>query len=356
MSRLFACVLALFASLLSHAADPGFELVPLADGVYAAMRQDPPGYAVEANSLIVVNDRDVLVVDAQSNLAATRAVLTALRRVTDKPVRYVVNTHWHDDHIVGNRVYREAFPGVEFIGHAASLAYLQGPGIAARERFHRDDVPGFSAMLRQALERSRNLAGKPISDEERASYRSDLALAGGYASVAPDFRPELPDITVQDGLTLVRGERSIEIRHLGRGHTAGDLVVFLPRERILAAGDLVVWPIPLIGTGQSHVADWGDTLERLLALGPAVVMPGHGPLLRDDGYIRQVQALMRSASGQVRDALARGETAKEIRRAVTLAPERRAFAGDSAVRDALFSSYVLGPAVDSALADLAPAS
>jgi cyclase len=100
-----------------------FEVVKVADGIYAALRKEPPGFAVESNSVFIVCEEDVIVVDAQSNYASTREVLAALRGVTNKPVRYVINTHWHDDHIVGNRVYAEAFPGLEFIAHARLPAF-----------------------------------------------------------------------------------------------------------------------------------------------------------------------------------------------------------------------------------------
>lgn len=329
-----------------------FELVKLAEGVYATVRTEPPGFGVESNSVFIINEQDVVVVDAQSNLAATREVLAALRSLTSKPVRYVVNTHWHDDHIVGNQVYREAYPGVSFIGHAKARDYLEGKGLKARERFHRDDVPQFASMLRKALADGKSLAGKALSDEERQSYQSDLALAEGYATVPPDFRPPLPDLTVSDSLTLWRGERSIEIRYLGRGHTSGDLVVYLPREGIVCAGDLIVWPIPLIGGDQSHVADWSATLGRLAALKASQIVPGHGPVLRDDRYLLQMQDLMQTVTERTRTAMAKGGTLEEVSKAVSLNDLRRDFAGDSPVRNMLFSSYVAGPAVTSAYHDL----
>src|ERR1041384_4496656 len=116
--RVCLCACWLTLSFAAFGQAEKFELVKMADGVYATIRKEPPGLAVESNSLFIICDRDVIVVDAQSNVAATRAVLAALRRVTTKPVRYVINTHWHDDHIVGNQVYAQAFPGIDFIAHA----------------------------------------------------------------------------------------------------------------------------------------------------------------------------------------------------------------------------------------------
>jgi glyoxylase-like metal-dependent hydrolase (beta-lactamase superfamily II) len=234
---------------------PRFHVEKLAEGVYAVVRDKLPGFAVESNSLFIIGERNVVVVDAQSSLGSTRQVLAALRQLTTKPVRYVINTHWHDDHIIGNQVYRDAFPGVEFISHAETRAYLAGKGLAVRRDFHKQ-IPEFAGQIRKAVDENKNLRGEPINDEERASYLSDLALADGYMTVPGDFQPPLATITLRDELTLYQGNRVIEIRYLGRGHTSGDLVVHLPDEGIVAAGDLIVWPVPLVGGDQSYVGDW----------------------------------------------------------------------------------------------------
>ncbi|WP_269533774.1 MBL fold metallo-hydrolase [Chitinimonas sp. BJYL2] len=343
---------ALLVLSLCHAADYPLSVTQLAPGVYATVRTEPPGFAVESNSVFIIGDDDVIVVDAQSNLPATRRTLEALRQITDKPVRYVINTHWHDDHIVGNAVYRDAFPGVSFIGHANARRYLEGPGIKAREAFHKEGMPGFRAVLQQALDKGRNLAGQAITEEERISYLSDLQLADGYDTVPANFLPELPNLTVTDTLTLHHGAREIVVRHLGRGHTSGDLVVWLPDEGILCAGDLVVWPVPLIGADQSHVADWSRTISRLIALKPKAIVPGHGPVLRDTGYLLQLRALMTAATERTRAAMAYGRPLTEVHRRVNLDDFRRRFAGESPVRQALFRMYVESPAVTSAYNNL----
>src|SRR3954451_13361614 len=90
----------------------GIELVRLDSGVYAAIRRDPLSLAVNSNSLIIVRESDVVVVGAQFSRAATRETIAAIRKITEKPVGYVINTHWHDDHWAGDQVYRDSFPSV----------------------------------------------------------------------------------------------------------------------------------------------------------------------------------------------------------------------------------------------------
>ena len=347
------CLSALL-TLPAHAAQSRpskFDVVKLADGVYAAVRKDPPGFAVESNSLFVIGDDGVIVVDAQSNAATTRETLAALRTLTDKPVRVVVNTHWHDDHVVGNQVYAESFPGVQFVAHAATRAYLPAEGAANRRKWHEGGLSQFVEFLRGLVRENKSFGGGAIDDEERASYLSDISLGEGYMTVPATYEPTLPTVTLEEKLTLYQGSRAVEILFLGRGHTSGDLVVRLPRENVVAAGDLVVYPVPLVGSDQSHVSDWAATLEKLLALKPSVILPGHGPLMRDDSYVRQVARLMDSVSVQTRAAAARGETLDAARKSVMLDEFRKLFAGESRVRNALFSMYVASPAVASAYAD-----
>ncbi|MDQ3917819.1 MAG: MBL fold metallo-hydrolase [Acidobacteriota bacterium] len=353
---LFAlCVCALLASSTPASArrtpPAKFDVVKLAEGVYAAVRKDAPGFAVESNSVFIIGDDGVIVVDAQSNLAATRETLAALRKLTDKPVRYVVNTHWHDDHVVGNQVYAEAFPGVQFVAHAATRAYLPEKGAEARRKWHEGGLAGFVQQLRDTLKSGRNSKGEPLTEEQRESLASDIALGEGYLTVPADFRPVLPNLTLEEKLTLYQNERAVEILYLGRGHTSGDIVVHLPRERVVVAGDLLVWPVPFVGSDQSHVGDWGATLERLIALSPSVIVPGHGPVLRDDSYARRVARLMDSIKQQTAAAVARGETLAQVRRSVNLDEMCKEFAGESKVRNTLFSVYVVGPAVESAFND-----
>lgn len=324
-----------------------FEVQKLAEGVFAVIRKDLPGLMVDANSVFIINEDDVIVVDTSGAPSTTKEVLAALRRLTNKPVKYVINTHWHDDHIIGDTVYGEAFAGVEFIGHRTMREYLPGRGARNRKSFVEGARGALNAM-KESLAKNKSLAGSDITDEERASYRSDISLVELALAEAPETRLTLPTITVEDRLTLHRGDRVIDIRHLGSGHTSGDLVVHLPKEGIAITGDLVVWPVPLVGSEQSSIGEWSATLERLRELRPAIIVPGHGPVLRDDSYVKLMARLFASIKQQAEASAGRGETLDQARRSVSLEEFKREFAGDSAVRKFLFDVYVAGPAIAAA--------
>ena len=323
-----------------------FDVQQIAPGVYAVIRREPPGLWFDANNVFIVDDEGVIVIDSNVSPSSTREVLAALRRITDRPVTHVINTHWHEDHILGNRVYREAFPDVQFVAHATTAEDLRT--VAANNRRGSLQSGGeFAAQLRELVRAGRNLAGQEMTDEERASYRKDASLVERYLVDARDFEPVMPTITVDDRLVLRRGGRVVEVLHLGAGHTRADLVVHLPAERIAITGDLVVWPVPLVGS-TSFPGAYAATLRRVLDLRPAVIVPGHGPVLRDDAYLRTLADLLTSLRTQTAAAVARGETLEQARRSVNLDDFRAAIAGDSQLRRFIFYAYVALPGVEAA--------
>ena len=338
----------LLVSAAPLAAEPPakpFDVIKLADGVYGFVWRNPLQDPIEGNALFVINDRDVLVVDTGLLPSSARRMAAALRRLTTKPVRYVVNTHWHDDHHNGNQVYRELWPGVEFIAHRNTRADMFA---------HTYDVRAedLANMERDAAKYARWAAtgkddeGKPL--EPRRRQRS-TELAEMYRGTLPEFRTirnTPPELTLTDELVLHRGSRRIEIRWLGRGNTRGDLVVYLPRERIAATGDLLVTPTPF-GIG-SYYADWIATLGRVDSLDAAVLFPGHGPVQRDRTYLHEVQGLLRALVDSARAVVAGRGTLEEAQRRITLADWKRRLAGDDPAKQRLFDGAFVAPAVERA--------
>jgi glyoxylase-like metal-dependent hydrolase (beta-lactamase superfamily II) len=152
---------------------------------------------------------------------------------------------------------------------------------------------------------------------------------------------------VSDRLTITRGKRQIEILHLGRAHTGEDLVVHLPQDRLVITGDLIAWPIPLIGS-TSYPGEFGPALEKLAALKPAILIPGHGPVMRNLNYVRLETRMLASLTEQVGAALARNATIAETRKSVNLTEFEKAFAGDSRLLQYIFGNYVTGSGIAAA--------
>lgn len=326
--------------------DRGFDVRKLADGVYAVLRREPPGLAVHANNLVVVNSDHVVVVDTSQSTSLARDVIAAIRQLTPLPVRFVVNTHWHDDHYIGNQAYREAFPSVKFVGHSVILQEL--PADAAKNRQQMiQAIPPMVARLRELVVQRKNLAGADMTGEERAAYQSDIEWAERYVKEVPAVPLITPDVRVSDKYVLDGGGRVIEVLSFGPGHSQADVLVRLPKENIVATGDLVIWPVPLAGV-KSSISNWPVALKRIVDLRPAIIVPGHGPLMRDTAYLTQMADMFTALKTQVDAAAARNETLEQTRKSVDLEEWSRAFSGDSQLRRFLFSYYVTGPGVAAA--------
>jgi glyoxylase-like metal-dependent hydrolase (beta-lactamase superfamily II) len=351
----FIClVAALLFPVVITAQKPQFEVIKVAEGVYACARTEPPGLTVNGNTVFIINDDDVVVVDTTLTPGTAKETIQALKKLTSKPVKYVINTHWHDDHIMGNVAYREAFPGVEFIAHANTRTYLPATGLNNRKQAMSDQgYPAFINALKNRIQRDESVFGGPMNVEERTTYASDVAIAERYMAENPTAEVILPTTTLEDRLTLRRGSRSIDILYLGRGHTSGDIVVFLPKEKIAISGDLVIWPVPYIGSPQSHPGDWSVTLGKLLALKPTAIIPGHGPVLRDHTYVNSMIRLLATIDEQVRASFNRGESAEQAHKSVKLDDFEKLFAGDSRMRRLIFRNYVAGAGVEAAYQDAA---
>jgi glyoxylase-like metal-dependent hydrolase (beta-lactamase superfamily II) len=322
--------------------DSGFTVQKLAAGVYAVVRKEPLGLINESNSMFIIGDRDVIVVDAQSSSARTRETLAALRRLTDKPVSAIINTHWHDDHVVGNEVYKAAYPNAEIIGHAnnagemATTAVQYRKGVANRA--------GTISYLRGLVEKHESFLGGPIDSLEARSHQHSAWLVDDYSNASPDFRPLTPTRTVTDSLILTQGKRRVEVRFLGKGHTSGDLVVWLPSERILATGDLLMWPVQFIGS-TSYPREFAQTEERVRALKAATVVPGHGKVLAErdaDAHAALIVRTLQRLSDAADSAVARADSLDAARKRLDLTSLRQEMTADIRLRQALYSYYVSG--------------
>lgn len=343
MIRSVLLVLALAAAVPARA---GFTVETLAPGVHAFVRAEPVGMMFDANNLLVVGERWALVVDANATAASSREVIAAARRLTVKPVRWLVHTHWHFDHLEGNEAWREAYPDIAIVGHAATREELAGIGAKNRAGML-EAGPRIVEALRARVASGVDRAGHPLGEEAKASLASDADQAARYLEATKTAKFSMPTIEVREKLVLDLGGRTVEVFHPGRGHTRSDLVAWVPDAKVVASGDLVAAPIPLLGN-TSWPLDFAGTLDRVLALGAKAWLPGHGPVMRDDAYPMRVRDLAAAIARAAREAASAGATVEEARKRFDAARWREAFAGGSSLRGGLFDMYVLQPAFDAA--------
>jgi glyoxylase-like metal-dependent hydrolase (beta-lactamase superfamily II) len=319
-------------------APPGRKVIKLAEGVYEIEHQDPHDPDASGNTTVVIGDRQVLVVDTGFLPSDASLDIAQIREWTDRPVSFVVNTHFHNDHNFGNRVYLDAFPGVTIVAHAETKKEMDrfGPGSATR-------MERGAGSLRRMLETGKTKDGQVLSDSDKAQVRDALArrLPAIEAMKKSPFQSATLVFERDFGIDL--GNREVQIKFLGRGNTAGDAVVYLPKERIVVAGDLVVFPIPYLYDG--YPSEWVGTLQNLAQLDADAIVPGHGPVLRDKAYVLLLRDLFRSAVDQLNVRLgqtspAMFQTVDDVKSAIDLSLFRPRFAGSDQDLAAEFDAMV----------------
>lgn len=321
------------------------ELVRLESNVFAAIRTEPLSLAVNSNSLIVVRDKDVVVVDAQFTRAATQETIAAIRKITKKPVGYVINTHWHDDHVAGDQVYRDSFPSVRFVMQENTVADLTTIGVPNRKQ-QVEAVPPVIERFERLLSMGLGIDSTPASKGEQTAVTSAIEIIRQYLREAPGFRPVTPTDTVRRRMILGQGRDRIDLLWFGEGNTRGDLVVHLPERGIVASGDLVVAPIPF--GFNSYPASWINTLDSLLALEPRILVPGHGPVMRDLSYVRSLQDWLSHIDSSATAAAERGDSLGNTLKTATLDEVRRQVTSNEKWMNYLFRNFFVRPAVTAA--------
>jgi glyoxylase-like metal-dependent hydrolase (beta-lactamase superfamily II) len=258
-----------------------FTFNKIAEGVYHAVATG--NLVVMSNATIVEGDRDVLVVDSHVSPGGAWALREELKTVTPKPIRYVVNSHFHFDHSHGNQIYG---PDVEIIGHEFARQQIvagKSQDSPAREFF----VGGIGNTI-AALEKR---LASAADDKAKADLERQLGIQRTFLEGTNAVKPTPPTITLTHRMTLHRGAREIQLLHLGRAHTAGDIIVYLPKERIVATGDFLVEGTSYMG--DAYFTEWIESIEALKKLDFDTVLPGHGNAFKGKAKLDHWQAYVR---------------------------------------------------------------
>lgn len=349
-------------ALLLAAPLPAATPERVADGVHVLVHADATDDWPQGNTVLVTPSGPgalkALVVDS-GYLPSTAATDAAtVRRLAPGGVGFLLNTHWHYDHNLGNAAWADAFPGLALVAHEETRRLMDANARGWPERRRKacaQELEDLRAQLAQVTAGGRAPAPAPAPPGATPSaappptpdaLRARIAERERELAELARVRYAPPELTFGSSLVLRLGAREARLLHLGRGNTPGDAVVHLPRERVLVAGDLVVHPVPF--GFNSYPTEWARTLRALDALDFDVLVPGHGPPLRDRTYLRQLVALLESLVAQARDAAGRNLTLEETRRAVDLRAVRDPITRGDPAREALFRDVFETPAVERA--------
>ncbi|HBA72890.1 MAG: MBL fold metallo-hydrolase [Geobacteraceae bacterium GWC2_55_20] len=236
MKKMLMLSLVIFSLLYTRSASA--ELTRLADNVYSyvGVKDSSPGHSFAANAGIVIGSDAVLVVDTLISAKEGERFLADIRKVTNKPIKYVVNTHTHLDHAFGNCVFAKI--GATVISHSADRALLEKVGAGILQNSGNYGL------------KTEDMAGTVIT---------------------------LPSLAFSERLTIDLGDETVELIRTGPSHTEGSVVVHVPSRKLLFSGDILFTDFhPYLADGDIY--GWGKNIDALLAMDLEKIVPGHGPL------------------------------------------------------------------------------
>lgn len=327
----------------------GYQAETLAPGVFALNQGDAFHVQPRGNVEVIEQAHGVVLVDSGGSPAGAEQVIAFVRSLTAKPVTAIVLTHWHGDHALGVSRLLQEWPAARVISTAPTRdmltsadadRYMPGDNAAANTAYMANIQGGIDFLREAALDQN-------LQEIDRAGFAQAAREYEQFGREMSTARRVPPTEAFEQRLTLADRTRPVEIMFLGRANTAGDAIVWLPRQRVVMTGDVVVAPIPY--GFNSYPRDWIEVLARIKALDFAVLAPGHGRPMRDSAYIDRMTAMLTDVRTQAAPFAAGDSDAAAVSGQVNLDAARNSFAGEDRWLRRWFREYWKDPIVSSAL-------
>lgn len=285
-----------------------FDIEKVADGIYFA--QARPQAMTNCNASIYVGAKEVVVVDAHSKPSAAASLIAQIKReITEKPVRYVINTHFHWDHTQGNHAYRAAEQKIDFIASDTTKKLMSELGVA-RMKASVGQVP-------QQVDELRARTAKSNSAAEKAFCADQIRQLEAYQAELQNYTLELPTITFDKTYLLKDPAHDLHLEFCGHAHTAGDIVVFCPQKRTISSGDVIHGFFPFIADGFPHA--WPGTIQSIGQLEFTTILPGHASLQTGRTIMTNMSNYIEELTGKVEEGKKAGLTVPELQEKITAA-------------------------------------
>jgi glyoxylase-like metal-dependent hydrolase (beta-lactamase superfamily II) len=301
------------------ASDAGARMEELAPGVYAIIHADATDQWPHGNTGVIVGRSSIFVIDSTYLPSRARADIALIRRISPKPVRYLVTTHWHMDHNNGAIAYLEAFPQLTYLVERNTARWM----VLNQHYWSRLSTAQDSARraalgtLEQELARGTDEHGAAFTEEERTQRQIVIAQRRNELEEFTSLQVITPNQLFDGVLNFDFEGRRIEIHNWGRANSPSDTTYYLPREQILFTGDILVQsPLPFVGA--SYPTAWSRVLTQLEHYRVRAIVPGHGPVLPDNSYLRQVHAYLDAAVSRVTAMIENGRTITQIKAELNL--------------------------------------
>ncbi len=285
-----------------------FDIERVADGVYCALARAQA--LINSNAAIFVNSQDVLIMDSHSKPSAVAALVAQIKKeVTTKPVRFVVNSHFHWDHIQGNSAYKAAGGKVDFVASEPTKDLMSKE---ARNRLKEsmDGVPAQIDALQKRMAKSTNAAEKAFCQEQIRQLQA-------YLAEMKNFSLELPTIAFAKSHVIKDRAGDLHVEFHGQAHTAGDIIVFCPQKKVASTGDMIHGFLPYAADGFPKA--WPKTIDSVASRAFDKILPGHGPVHPVRDRMIHLRNYIEEVTARVEEGKKAGKGVAEVQKTITVA-------------------------------------
>jgi len=312
------------------------------DHVWVMRQPDRVWSAVIGNVEIIEQSDGVVLVDSGGTIPDGRDVVTAVARLTPKPIKAVVITHWHNDHPLGVPAILERFPKARVIATATTARLMADPEILGVGVGATDSKRAEERMKSSELRSANYLEGSKDpshSTEVRREYAIESAWVMTRAKRQMTNYVALPTETFTDQLVIDDPQAPVEALYLGKANTKGDAFVWLPKQKVMVAGDAVVAPSPYGFT--NPIQPWLATLDRLERYDFRILVPGHGKVQRDRAYLATLRWSMNDIRRQTAELAKAGATLEQAAERFDRSEQRRRFGATDEWKQRWLDAYWL---------------
>ena len=302
-----------------------FHIEQVAPGITVALKPAARRF-IDSNVIILEGTTHRVVIDANDNLANADELIEYIKTSSPKPVKYVINTHWHSDHMLANQLYKEAFAQPKFVGHKSLPRLI----IEKTEPQLRDKIQRWETAISKAEEEL-----KKGSDDQELAQKIENAKALHKRLMSLTI-PK-PDIVFEKEMTLDFEGMEVRLLNFGRAHTPGDTIVFLPQHKLLISGDLFD-ELPYAGHG--YPSEWLHTLKELHQLDFNKVIPGHGGIQKGKRTLARITQLIEESLKKAKVAINNNQSLAEFQESLSIDKIRRQFGKLDPLGERAFMQFI----------------
>ena len=308
------------AALAAAVADPyarhTLKITDHAWLLYNNLRSTQPPF--EGNVIVFEQRAGLVVVDAGGSIASGRNVVAAIRALSDKPVRFLVYTHYHGDHNLGAGAFLQVWPDVVIVSSAATRSNMTGAPMAYIGTYAHD----YQGMVDYG---AGALQGTKLTADARREWQRVVEIGPQMVAGYEGLKAYPAGLVFTDSIELPDEQAPLQLAFLGKANTDGDVIIWAPLQRVLATGDIVVHPIPYASA--SYPGSWLTVIDRLKSYDFAFLVPGHGAIQTDRRYLERLQAAIADIRSQVAPLAARGMELADVRKEIRFTKLQDEFAG-----------------------------